>query len=137
MVAPITTCAAITISKGGTNEFHPMAWMTRLTSMGPSRNFAGSRSTMPTIVPTTAATPNQNQVSGGVSKIDTDICVERWIAPPVTNWAMNGSVVTTMRMREAWISAILRGSPPIWSPISTISASPPGMPPQKYAVVMS
>ncbi len=43
---------------------------------------------------------------------------------------------TMITMRSAWVSAIVRSSPPMALPINVIVASPPGVP-AKYAVIGS
>ena len=103
-------------------------WTTALTSIGPSRYFAGTRRRSPTIAPAIAVATSQSSPYQGVSRIETPNGGRAPRRTPSSHCTMKGSVMTMRRMRAEWMSAIVRALPPRSSPRSTISTSPPGMP---------
>ena len=53
--------------------------------------------------------------------------VSTLVCAPFTSRYQTGMVITTVRMRSAWASAIARSSPPMAPPRMVMSFNPPGM----------
>ena len=127
ITTPSTSCAALTISKGGLKSLQPAEWTSALTSMGPRRFLAGSLRRCPPRAPARPHPISHSSEAIGVAKTDTAPAL-RFSETPSSHWMANGTVITISRMRTEWTSAMTRESPPRSSPMVTISTSPPGMP---------